>query len=764
METFEIGSHFGEYSIIDVLGRGGMAVTYKAIERVGGVGERFVALKRILREHANNAEFRKMFFDEVRISSLINHRNVCQIYRAGEVNGDLFMAMEFVDGPSLAQFIESCQGIVPPAHALFIAQQILDGLHGAHTLCDVTGKALHIVHRDVSPQNVLISKRGEVKLIDFGIAKASSNLARTQTGSIKGKILYLSPEQLGNRPVDPRSDIYAMGLVLYQMVTGVHPFQGESDLATLYNFATKPIAPPSSINPQLAPLDPLIMGALQPDIEQRWPDAAHMAVKCQQLRMQLEPQGGGEFWAFFESVQAGGYFTSETTLPGQNYQRIDTAPGEHTLPLGEQSKAAAPSKGVSSKVLLIAIALAALMGGGVAFGVLFFALYSQPAPSQDSSLAGNEAQPAGVSSPEPKAPPEGKPQSPETPSSDPPHAPPSPVEKRAEGKAAAPPTPTPARAQDTPPDNPPEDPQPLNAPPPLNAAPVNAPPAASALEFDPALSQKAQALFQVTACYYRALPRARQSINFYDRWAKGAPPVCEASMSGPYTLYDDAIERCEAAQQVLPQLDGLDIDLESFAASFATLHQVTQKAADYYDTKAYLLDDCAGVAPLDGEMRAAFDAFFAANDAIEAPLRAYKAELDRAVLDEIERLDGKSPEWHMRITYHHLEELHSALPQAGGLSAKQAPRFERRAKAFLKANKAFLELGTKPILGLGGGEIFIDTHKELSKTFTELLLSCRESGGLSADEIENLRGDINIFFYTTFLFLDLKVPYFILPI
>lgn len=271
---FEFPQPFGHYILEEELGAGGMAVTYRARERLGAIGERLVAIKKILPEHASDANFHRMFLDEAAISAMISHHNVCRVFQAGEIEGTLFMAMEFVDGPSLSSLAKAQGAPFPIEHGLFIGAEVLNGLHAAHTLTDPDGNALHVVHRDVSPQNVLVSRQGGVKLIDFGIAKAVTNRSMTQTGAVKGKLLYFSPEQLESQPLDARSDVFATGMMLYELLTSWHPLAADSDAATIFNFITKDIPLPSSVRPELPnAVDAVLMRALAREREARWPDA-----------------------------------------------------------------------------------------------------------------------------------------------------------------------------------------------------------------------------------------------------------------------------------------------------------------------------------------------------------------------------------------------------------------------------------------------------------------------------------------------------------
>ncbi len=273
---------FGPYSLLKKLGQGGMAVTFKAREAMEGIGgSRLVAIKQILPLFANDPSFRRMFLDEARLSTQLNHQNVCRSYTAGEIDGTLFLAMEFIDGADLYHLMcraAALPGAFPLPHALAVCQRVLHGLQAAHELRGDNGDLLNLVHRDVSPQNILLSRQGEVKVIDFGVAKARSNQAQTQAGMVKGKVLYFSPEQLNGQPLDRRSDLFAVGLLLYELVTGEHPLRGDTDIETIFNYVSRTIRPPREVRPDLPPaVDAIIMKALQKDPQDRFPDADAMA-------------------------------------------------------------------------------------------------------------------------------------------------------------------------------------------------------------------------------------------------------------------------------------------------------------------------------------------------------------------------------------------------------------------------------------------------------------------------------------------------------
>jgi serine/threonine protein kinase len=226
----------GPYELGERLGLGGMAEVFVAY-RAGPHGfAKKVALKRILPELAQDARFVAMFCDEARISAPLTHPNIVQVIDFGESQGELFMAMEYVEGVSLAKLLRYVSGRrerFPLAAALFIAHEVLTGLAFAHTACDENGNPLHIVHRDVSPGNVLIGRAGDVKLADFGIVRSAYVDRRTYPGELKGKVGYMSPEQVMGVEVDPRSDLFTVGIILSEMLMARPLFSGQNEFDIL---------------------------------------------------------------------------------------------------------------------------------------------------------------------------------------------------------------------------------------------------------------------------------------------------------------------------------------------------------------------------------------------------------------------------------------------------------------------------------------------------------------------------------------------------
>lgn len=269
---------FGKYQILDRIATGGMAEIYKAqLEGIGGFKRTF-AIKRVLPHLSKNTEYVNMLVDEAKVAGLLSHANIVQILDLGQVDDIWYIAMEYVNGKDLGAVAERLaeRGLVLPVpHAAFIAIELLKGLDYAHKRQVQRGGRpvpLNIIHRDVSPANILIAYQGEVKLTDFGIARASLKVMETQAGVIKGRFDYMSPEQAaGSRDLDQRSDLFSVGVLLYQMLTGVHPFAAETELDTLDNVRDGKYVPITERNPDVPfALEAVVDRALRANRDERY--------------------------------------------------------------------------------------------------------------------------------------------------------------------------------------------------------------------------------------------------------------------------------------------------------------------------------------------------------------------------------------------------------------------------------------------------------------------------------------------------------------
>jgi len=272
---------FGKYQILERIATGGMAEIYKAkLEGIGGF-QRTFAIKRILPNLSQNSEYIAMLVDEAKVAGLLSHANIVQILDLGQVDGIWYIAMEYVEGRDLGGVLRRARekGLtLPVPHTVFVTIELLKGLEYAHGRQVMRGGrpvALNIIHRDVSPPNVLLSFQGEVKLTDFGIARASLKAMETVSGIVKGRFDYMSPEQAaGSKDLDQRSDLFSVGVVLYEMLTGTHPFRTDNEIGTIERVRTGKYTPVSQINPEVPfTLETIVDRALQVNREDRYPSA-----------------------------------------------------------------------------------------------------------------------------------------------------------------------------------------------------------------------------------------------------------------------------------------------------------------------------------------------------------------------------------------------------------------------------------------------------------------------------------------------------------
>ena len=270
------------YRVTDKIDAGGMAEVYRGLAEsaVGGI-KKAVAIKRILPNLTRNKKFVSMFLDEARVSMHLQHANIVGVFDIGMADTAYFIVMEYVDGANLKTLIESLrrQGQrMSVAHTLYILMEVCKGLQYAHDAVDPeTGRELGIVHRDISPPNILVSKRGEVKLVDFGLAKATSQLESTDPGVVKGKFSYLSPEAASGKEVDRRADIFAVGILLYELLTGKRLFYGETDYQTVELVRQAKVPPIAPQNVEVTgELEQIVRKALARDLNQRFQSAGDL--------------------------------------------------------------------------------------------------------------------------------------------------------------------------------------------------------------------------------------------------------------------------------------------------------------------------------------------------------------------------------------------------------------------------------------------------------------------------------------------------------
>lgn len=286
---------FGKYELLERVGDGGMAEVFRA-RLPGAAGfEKIVVVKKILPHLAKKRRFVDMFVAEAKLAAEVHHKNVVQVFELGQLpeTGEFYMAMEYVHGTDLRHVLgyTTKRGVrLPPWFSVYVVCEILEGLHFAHMLKDQHGAPRNIVHRDVTPSNIFISNKGEVKLGDFGVAKDSASSSRTRTGQLKGKIGYMSPEQVRSLPVDPRTDVFALGIVLWETLAQRRLFKGRSDFEAMTLICNAERRPPSThVDDVPHALDQIVLQALEPDLEKRIASARDMQARLLNVLPQLKP-------------------------------------------------------------------------------------------------------------------------------------------------------------------------------------------------------------------------------------------------------------------------------------------------------------------------------------------------------------------------------------------------------------------------------------------------------------------------------------------
>ena len=318
-----LGKRLGKYEILALLALGGTAEIYLA--RIAGAAgfEKFVVVKCLHDHLADDTDFVKMFLDEARLGAMLDHSNVVQTFELGEHENRYYMVMEFLAGLSLAMVSRRAQdrlagGVMPPALILNIAAQACAGLHYAHER-SANGKPLNLVHRDISPQNLVISFEGVVKVVDFGIARAELRDTKTKAGTIKGKFAYMSPEQCVAANVDRRTDVFALGVIVWELLTGKRLFKRNSPYETYQAVIECNVPPPSSINVQLDPaIDAIVAKATAKEKEHRYPTAEAFGDAMQgYLHHRGKGSGPGEIGRFFDQ-----YFEQEINEHGDRMREL----------------------------------------------------------------------------------------------------------------------------------------------------------------------------------------------------------------------------------------------------------------------------------------------------------------------------------------------------------------------------------------------------------------------------------------------------------
>ena len=400
-------ARYGRYELLGRLAYGGMAEIFLAREAAHASAHRMLVIKRVLPHVAEDQHFVDMFVDEARLAMQLNHPNICHVYSFGEEEGTYYIAMEWVNGKPLSKIIRNAreQGGLPIPVALKIIAQVADALDYAHRACDAKGEPLGIVHRDVSPQNIMVSYDGAVKLLDFGIAKASSHSTRTEAGVIKGKFAYMSPQQCVGEPIDGRADVFALGVCLFEALTGKNPFRRKTEFETMTMIVGDKAPSARERRPELSEeVEAIIQKALMKQPELRYQSAGEMQLAIEgviaKLGVVVSGSRMGEHLSrlFVDDVRDGPQLDMRMSvvprmtggvMSADDSKEVDSAPRPRAPGSTELDAMAIPASMVEGPrtakrsalgPIAIVLVLLALLGIAGAGGLLAWTMMAAPAP------------------------------------------------------------------------------------------------------------------------------------------------------------------------------------------------------------------------------------------------------------------------------------------------------------------------------------------------------------------------------------------------
>jgi TonB family protein len=398
-------AQFGQYTLLERVALGGMAEVWKA--RMKGMEgfQKTVAIKKILAHLTDSVDFVTMFIDEAKLAAQLNHPHIIHIYDLGKIDDDYYIAMEYVEGKDLRSILNTARkqdSPLPLGLALLVAARLASALDYAHRKRDFDNRELGLVHRDVSPQNVLISYEGDIKLCDFGIAKAVAKASKTQMGALKGKLQYMSPEQAWGRVVDGRSDIFSLGSVLFEMLTGRRLFAGESEMSVLEAVRECRLQSVRALSPAVPEVvDAIVRRALAKDPDDRFQTAGEMQKELESVLYSLKPTPGqGDLVTYMQRLHAG-----EPLAAGATAAAAQALPGEREVPAVVPLRAVGEPDGRRKPWVLPAAAAGIVVVGLVAWlatrggGGEQRAAATEPGPPEAASVA-----PAGLPLADPATP------------------------------------------------------------------------------------------------------------------------------------------------------------------------------------------------------------------------------------------------------------------------------------------------------------------------------------------------------------------------
>jgi len=394
-------ARFGRYELVRRLAGGGMGEVYLARQRGLAGFQKLVVIKTLLPQLCDDEEFIAMFTDEARLSAQLIHPNICQVFEFDEIGGTYYIAMEYLRGEDLRRLFRACQEQGRPIPVPLICRIVADaaaGLAFAHSLRDPAGRPYGIVHRDISPQNILVTLDGGVKIIDFGIAKAAGRSQHTRTGALKGKCSYMSPEQAAGESVDARADIFALGIVLHELLTGRRLFKADDDAQTLARVRECRVPPPSQVDPRIDPgLDRIALQALAKAPADRYGTAHQMRLALEEWLIEGRKSASTAHLAGFLEVIYADRLEREATeqAPTPATQRTPTG-SPHGSGADSRVRTGSTSRRSGRRAATVAVAIAAAV---VAIGLVGF--FTVRAPVQPPAAAAL----AVLADPEHKAPP-----------------------------------------------------------------------------------------------------------------------------------------------------------------------------------------------------------------------------------------------------------------------------------------------------------------------------------------------------------------------